>query len=1593
MSLYPIASDLAQAPTQGINIESSATSNNASAKTASDRASKISELLGDNSPGIDVLADQITQGQEGSIRDGLASEASAKRQKDLIQGVLAQAQEGNFPTMDNLSTLSFTPANPDTILEELYADKAVNKTVAAQSDPRGILRQAMEKDEKATLQKVQTTKEVVSRNEIATTLAQDINDQWENTSWFSGDGVQGVAGNIIPMYNWSVLLQLRNQPDSQNDGFLPGEILRQKAQELYSITDPLAFKQKMKDEIALLSKESIPVAVQYAQAMVSYSTSSEFLDSAFALADTADVVTGVGGALKAGRAAAKAAVVSADGAKAVDRALKDFVQSKVGLEINTADALSGAGDVAGASKTLLRQSIDTFVQGAEGVDTLPMRQKIPSIFNPDVLAVNPASSAIERSDRLGVLLRANSSKLLDVLTETATVPRVASNDALEAAVLEAESKITQTYKQAVDGLIDFRTITPDQNVANVGQVRALFGKNDATPFNSQREAIYWMENEYHIPDTNYRVVMENGKWYGVVDQYLTETSDFVRDNLIDTNSTTPRSFIGQLVGFTKHLRGGNELVSKTDMGARQLATSASEKLKETLAEIGSENIGSLGATKTKRLERLLEIDRAFVDDKGNQGRFLSNLQEYEAQYKSVFGEAPSEAESAAYFTAVQLNDFDYMVRDMGLLRDLARDGVENFKFSIFTPEAGTVMTPTFKARKVDSLPGYDEKYTVLVYDSDGKPTTLFSHDITTSQKAQIEDMMSRGYKVAEIDEPNIKPLRSVTGTDGVVNFVLAKEFQTSKLGFGNLNYQPGGHREYVSKHFVKSPKVSDYLDNGRKVYEGDAVAFAFETKAEATKYAARMDEARRLMNAGDAQALDNYLAANLPFTAQKFKALFQETTDEAGNIIARRFDPQQSFRYVENGNNIHSMYGLQEQGVESLADTKFNRAAERDRRFLSGRDPELWTIREAQRDGGVVHSLQGAKQLDPLASITRTMRSVMEARVMNDYKIGAIDRWISEFGQTMNVSKEDLRRNPAYYFNNPEFNEGYKDKKFLAAAKASQMNIRNFLGTEDQIQKQVNFVTQAMLDGVYNVAGQRVSNYTAEQLAKISDPSRFFRGMAFHVNMGFFNPLQIAVQGQTAFVISAISPKHGPAATMYGIAQQLTAYTRNEGVLRKMESFLDSVGLNGKIYRESSEELRRTGFDIVGGETMWSEGTLSPKVFSSKMGKALDAGTVFFKGTERMLRLSGWHTAFSEWRELNPTKAITAMDRAQILNRAQSLTVNMTSASRANWEKGILSVPTQFMGYQARLMDLVIGQQLSVGEKARLLGLNAILYGLPGAGAAATGYSAYDAMRTYALDNGLDLTDPMLSTIIEGVPHMVAQQMGLGEWNYSSRYGPSGFTALQDLIEGDKTLIQTLGGPSGSIFIDNAKRLAPAITTLTEVLRGDGSNAVLLPQDFIDAARGIGTANSLVNLVMAASAGKYYSKNNVYTADLNWQQAMIMGITGLQPSEIPDTYLMIKNKKSWDELRKVTDAQFINNYQRGILAATEDNRDLFEAYMRRAGTFYEAGHYNPQEKAALLQKALKNQGSLVHKVREDFWQKAPAELRGPRLQRILEKAN
>ena len=391
------------------------------------------------------------------------------------------------------------------------------------------------------------------------------------------------------------------------------------------------------------------------------------------------------------------------------------------------------------------------------------------------------------------------------------------------------------------------------------------------------------------------------------------------------------------------------------------------------------------------------------------------------------------------------------------------------------------------------------------------------------------------------------------------------------------------------------------------------------------------------------------------------------------------------------------------------------------RAFTGERDLAADTI--IKTEGGELEpylfQLQTAKTLDPYASLNQGLQNVLRNRLVNDYKIQAVENFVQEFGDILQGSLEELRRNPVQALMNPQFVQGADPSK-LAAANAYRTATMNLLGAPTPIGKTINWMKGKLVDSVYSKAGSEKAEVVADwQLGQVRDPFTFLRNAAFHMKLGMFNPVQFFLQAQThAHIVALTGVKRGSKATMGTILMRYGMLNDSPEIIASLADKAKAFGWSKEEFTEAFREMRRTGIENIGGEVAWRDDIVEPKLFKSSIGSFFDKGTFFFSEGERSSRMTGWNAAYLEWREANPGKTTTSYDRNRILRRQNDLTLNMTRASNSNLQRGVFSSVTQFTTYHNRLLEQFVSPGRLVGpdgksRKLRAVATYSFLYGVP----------------------------------------------------------------------------------------------------------------------------------------------------------------------------------------------------------------------------------------------------------------------------------------
>lgn len=1546
-----------------------------SEEVAKNRAARFNLAFGDNSPGVDALRLSIQNGTENETRQQLAmaKDAEVRQIKQQMIQEVAAARQGKLTDeeIEQILSLSYENIqNPATIPEKEFANKIINTLASMSGQQENVYQESLNKDPEGTHQVLDAAAEILTKRELARTKKEDLEAQWR------AKGFWGKAGDyveqVIPFLSWTNTQNaVENAPTSS---ILPGNNILEQAQYLYTLPVD-EFNAQLVAAVDNIAESNVLDALTFVDAILSFSSSDVFLNNAAGIGDLVDAATLGGPAIVRGVAAGVDYLSTTNRLrKAVRDALKtDDVVKDAGKALEQA----GEVDKAATVKTIKRQ----IAERSDDVDTnfRVLEETVPSVFNPKKIFTGETALSREAATRLSDYMAFRGRALIDSLQEVAGVTRLPV-EAEQIAIEQAKADLAKTFNRLEDSIIDIKTNEIDP-LTNTQSVSLQLGAPNATLFDTPERAEFYARNLYELPEGSFEVRQQGSGFYLDIKKNIDETTPEVRDALITTDNQVKTSFADAFLGW---LRSPAETLPQFQSANRNIATTASEEALRRVREAAQDL--KLPKAQRKDFERILRANRDFVDPvTGERGRFYESVGALEEGYLKNLGRLPTEAEVRAYFTYVQLSDFDWVVRNLNMYKEKARLGLERWSFEVFKPDAegrpDFVTTPQFEGKKADYIPWNSDHLSVYVYDPVGRKGQVISRNPMAEDKNMVDDLVrNQGYQIIRIDNPVSRPLKDVLGVNDPIQYVVTKGAANAPLSWKQVGYRPGGHVEYKYNWWVKQPKLYQG-EGGTAFYEGDATVFNFSTKAQADKFTKAMETARKLLKAKDEVGLENFLKRNLPYNVKTFKKLFEEERLADGTIKPPALDIDQEFRTTSSGRKIGDEVDFRQRykSFRDLSSGEYNLSDGIDRQFTGQRDETLLTPTErGSTESSPLFEFHKSSLVDPMSTLERAVTSAVRNRFLNDYKVSAAESFIQRYAGVMKTDLNTLRQNPLYYLHNPDWDRGVADKGALSAAMLERQHILRFLGVKSELEQKVGWVQEKIASSIYNVAGEKMANITADafNLAAIRDPLSFIRATAFHSKLGLFNPVQLFVQAQGWTHIAALSPQNVLQATAgYGLMRTLR-YTNDENIIKHYAKIATKFGWKAEEFEESYRLLRSSGFDKVGRETAQFDDVFKYNLFQGAWGSFLDKGTFFFQESESMIRVTSWNAAYREFRKANPTKTIGNRELGQILTRADTLSVNMTRASKSVLEQGITSIPLQFTSYHLRMMDQLLGKRLTQAEKARAFVAYSAMYGIPIGVGSFIGYPIYEDIRKKALEYGVNLSDPFISAMTEGIPSTVISMITGQQYNVADRYGPGGLDIIKDILTGDKAILEIFGGASGGLINDIFKSAYPVFAGTLDVFKGDSTYEPVLA-DLIDATRNISSVNNTLRTLMALNTGKYITKNEMYIGDMTKFDAIFSAITGLTPIEIQDTFLKSDSLKNQRELENEVKKEFIKNYRRALKEGAAGNKEGMDAFLKKARAAIIVGDINPTLYSQFVREALSGHTSLMERINQDWFRKAP----------------
>lgn len=1492
------------------------------------KALMMHDALGEVSPGTDSIKADFDSGYENRQRELL------KQQKDIQEeslkvsliGEIAQGDvtEDSIEIVRGLTSSQLSSPALDVILETEYA-KQFQSDLAMSFDD---VEDAQQEDSNKFNDALDIAEFQTARNLVVHDLSEKTNARLEKEGFLSYG--QAFLEQMVPFksaYNVHDIF-------SETTSIIPGDNLEEQYSYLFTLP-PEEFKTTLTEALDKLYDTNILDAQAFLKGVTEYSSSDKWMDNAFGVVDAASFIP-VGMVGRLASRAAKGAKLAATNPKEASKVLAELGENAKSSSIKVAE------DIKDGSFFKLNKNKDIEIS-------------LPSIFSPGKMFEGSSRMDGQAVERLKAAAMTRTATMEKILNHQNLVERLTDEELAELIddTADAVKDIFPNIRSSVINVsgVDDVVQEASQNKANAYQVAIQFGRTDGTLFATKKGAENFAAKKLK-PKTDTWEVKSNGDGHYVeIKRPLDETK--ARDLEIPLDSITPDG----IIPMRNFLRGADYLVSKSNARARAVAVQTQEHLADMFVDATEPLRKGLSKSDKQELNKIWELNRDFSNGKDQApGMFFKNVEELETEFVDKFGKLPTENQVDAYFTYVQINDLDYMIRDLDWFKQKSRMGIEKFSFKVDKDQI------EIEGKQVDKLPvGSHSPFRVKVVDPKGGVKNLSSKFL---KQAEIDKLLSQGYKI-------IQNSREST-------FYLTKGFKRNPVGLQNINYRPGGHRVYRHGFYGKQAKIKNR--EGTNWYTGDTTLFNASTIKEAEEIAGLFDQARIMLKNKD-KGLKSFIDDNLPWIS--YKSFMNKVKSGAIN-------PDIPIRATRAGQK--TLDNMDTSGIDNLVDTtssEHSLVGNLTGRFMGERDAQ--TIDTLVEEGGTVFRLDEDQFLDPMSTVSQSTSNMLRTRVMNDYQIKSASDFTREFADILDYkNSNELDFNPFAYLYEARYKAGADPERVKKAegVRHAVVNLNGFRTLPEKILAQKK---ERILASVSSTLGKKSGAIVEERLLpSITNVDQYMRSVAFQSKMGFLNFRQLPLQASAVLLAATISPKAG-LKSMASIPTFMVVRNANPKIAKQVFQRVNKT--TGGLWKEDEffealDLFKNSGFFKVGQDVAYMDQFKSPDITSGlKAGvkNTLNKGAVFFNTGEQIARQVGFFTAYSEFKSgtLRGMKAGAKLDRraeALILQRAQDLTANMTRNTNSQWQKGYSALVTQFYSWNFRLSEQMLtsgsAAKLTPSEKARLFSGVSLLYGLPVGASMALPIPFREMIREQLIESGVDPDEEWYEVLTDGLLSSLGEYVTGTDFDVSSSFGPAGYENVWDYFRGDAEFSELMLGASGSIISEIGSDLAPIIKGIKHSIDLDDSTVYpILASDIVKPFRNISTVNNFIALYEATNVGKWVSKNGTEIIEMNEWEGLTKFLTGTSPQEVSDTFNRIGAMKDIKEHRQKLEKEMTSLYKKALQSEDYSIRKKLFSEIKAIGV---RGGFTNKELVIMSRRAMKSQNltdSIMQRYERDVKQR------------------
>ena len=1579
----PVSIDTTPAPST-VNIDAASSPALPSPDTSTARAFMthfgLGNVLGKS---ISDVHDAITTGHEPELRSQAASTldaATAQLKQNMVRSLSNLTGKPLDPSQVNNILVSSQPTDPSTVSEQAYGHTYVDTaSTSASGNMNGTEYSDARNEIPQQVADVQRDGgEGISRRQYAITKMQDVQDNLANQGW--AGYLADTAKTFVPGYD-EFKLRGWMQGTSAMSGLGLGNNLDEETANLLALPFP-EYKANLDRIVDKLKVDNPQMAAQFLQAVLGQSNTDRFLNNL----TTAIDLSSIPGTSMLGKALLRKAALRnsvADTAKNIVKQEGYQYEGQAGgfvRPVNTPDgywyeseqdphlqyldaqgnAANGAGDFEEAGTKKAAATVLKDLQGKatprEAVEALTSNFRLDA----EKFAEAPGAGGQNIANRITTRATAMASKLIDTIKTVARVDRLPEVMANEVVVKAIGQGMKTEFRGVANSVSDvvFKGRDP---ISNTYSYDLKITQPDGTQWKN------WIQAKSNANLNGFvgaQVVKDGMGYHLIITKPLDEGMKVVRDLLGETTQSKLQPAVGNINGTIGWLRTPKELLSLEENDQREIATHAPSVLlgliKEDSKEIQAMPKG-LPFTSTRKAwhdwwDTIDYARHAYDPETKEQGYFFSTGQEMDNHYLTRYDRLPSDVEKEAYFAFKRNVETDRVFRAISLYSKKAQWGAQQHQLFMYDSAGKRISSDWIEGKIHPELPGGTDTFYVQTGKSYGQVMRRDNLGYAKAFNTYAQKIKSGEMKVMEIWNPEERRLENygkVIG-DAKVRYVITDKLDTKGLDFSNqLPRRGGGHFVYNYDHYIKQANVRSEVVGKtlRNWYEGDTTVMPMAIRAAGKEVVKHLNTVREFLANGDEASAKDYNDKHLPIDWKEHKGWYEETKD-GDKRHPPRLNLKEPFYLVPQNRSIKDIdTSLENRYPGSFKDGTLEGNAARQHmvEFTGPRDAhEVMTLRPTGTRKNPLYSYEPAKMVDPITTMNRALNGITKSFFMDDLKAFSVSHWLKEAAPYLDIKggTAAMWHSPYHYFNNAEqYWKSASDKNAVNILKAAHHMISQFNGVPNEIETSIHSMTQGMADMIYKNAGPKV--VPDWMLSRVTDPAAYLRSMVVHMKLGMFNIPAFFVQASTHVNIYGIAgPKHAMPGTVATILHTYSRINRNPAILQKMDEIASNFGWRPGEWLEANQELANRGFRNVGHDYALVDAPYTNKVITTKWGQFLNAGMTFFKEGAESVRTAAWYTAHHEFRDKNPTGAVTKRDWDRIQGRAGDLDHNMSRAANSRLQSGLMSFPMQFNTYAARLAELMTGKRLTPGEKTRLFMTTSIMYGLPFGGIGLSGLPMGNLIKQQAQQSGYVVGNNWVEDVLMGgLPDAVQASITGVHTNISERYGTHGLDPAEGIVFGSEPFWKIAGGAAASTFANTFENSSGLVKAGMSFIADDNTTYPITADDLLHPFDEISEFSNIRKFLWAINTGHSISKNGTYLSDVSKTGATIqafMGLTEQRTADIHNTYELEQAQK---ENEKWGESQAIVKLHRYFQAMIDNDHDNAEKYMQQAKSYMDGAGY------------------------------------------------